>query len=339
MKRKYSKKLGISLAVIILVMSLTSIGYAAVAGKYYDIKAWMGDLKIFRNGQQIQLADPPMIVNGRTYLPVRAVAEMLNKDVTWDPVNYHVGINDKPGDNVTSLQQQLFAAQLEISRLNKLIDESKVTSISDLEKDLMKRYDEYKDVEFDIDLKGNEKDLEVRIYVDLYDFEDEWDDLSDKNITSYLQNIVDHILDKYKNAKIKGFIEDSDRDKELVSFSVSSKGAVSLGKSSSGGSLSSLESYLNKNYGRFKPNKTITVDFDIELYNRKGDIEVLLYVDKGDFNELYDSEIQEYLEDLYEEIRYDFDDGEDIYGEVLDEDNKKNIVDFTFTSKGRARLD
>ena len=36
----------------------------------------------------------PFIIEGTTYLPVRAVSEALGKDVTWNSENYSVHISD-----------------------------------------------------------------------------------------------------------------------------------------------------------------------------------------------------------------------------------------------------
>lgn len=36
----------------------------------------------------------PFIIDGTTYLPIRAVSEALGKDVSWDAENYAVYIND-----------------------------------------------------------------------------------------------------------------------------------------------------------------------------------------------------------------------------------------------------
>lgn len=55
----------------------------------------IGDEILKKNSQEIKLDVAPVIVNGRTLVPVRAVAESLNADVTWESQNNTVLIQTK----------------------------------------------------------------------------------------------------------------------------------------------------------------------------------------------------------------------------------------------------
>lgn len=48
------------------------------------------------NGQQIFCDVPPQIIDGRTMVPLSAVATALNKDVTWNESEWRVDVKDKP---------------------------------------------------------------------------------------------------------------------------------------------------------------------------------------------------------------------------------------------------
>jgi hypothetical protein len=51
-----------------------------------------GNIQLFVNGKQVYSDVPPQIINGRTMVPVRFVAESLGADVKWDGENNAVEI-------------------------------------------------------------------------------------------------------------------------------------------------------------------------------------------------------------------------------------------------------
>jgi hypothetical protein len=53
-----------------------------------------GNNKIYKNGQEISLDVAPQILNSRTLVPVRAVAESFNCNVDWDENTRTVIINE-----------------------------------------------------------------------------------------------------------------------------------------------------------------------------------------------------------------------------------------------------
>lgn len=91
------KSFFINLLFFILMFSLTSLAsnYSENITRYY------ADIKIKLNGQEIIARDEsgtivePFIVNGTTYLPVRAIANALNLDVSFDSTTNTVLLNSK----------------------------------------------------------------------------------------------------------------------------------------------------------------------------------------------------------------------------------------------------
>ena len=161
------------------------------------------------------------------------------------------------------------------------------------------------------------------------------DKLSDSNIKSYLQNIADDILDDYKNISIEGSIMDSStsKNKTLVSFYTKSNGTVVIDNKSKGSSkysdLYDLEDDLNRDYGKYK-----NVYFDIELYEDSyGDIEVTIIVDEYDWDDLGWREQEKYLQNIYEEIIWEFPRVE-VYGYIYDYYYDYKIDSFDFDSNG-----
>jgi hypothetical protein len=68
--------------------NVVGAGYATLKGytspQEEKIVMRIGDLSMFVNGKEIILDVPPTLLNGRTLLPVRALAEALNLTVSWD---------------------------------------------------------------------------------------------------------------------------------------------------------------------------------------------------------------------------------------------------------------
>ncbi len=91
----------IAVGVIIGIMLSGGIVYAATNTK--TIEAWYNNIKIVIDGQEIQPVDAngntvePFISNGTTYLPVRAVASALGKEVYWDGPNFTVYLGSMDG--------------------------------------------------------------------------------------------------------------------------------------------------------------------------------------------------------------------------------------------------
>lgn len=241
--KKNFRKLAVTLAVMILILSLASSGFAA--NTIANLKAHYKNITVYKNGILFNFSKEPFIVDGTTYVPLRDMAEMLDKEVTWDGTTYKIAVNDKPGQNVTELSQQIFSQQLTISQLeskiksleSQLEKQDKKISLKDLSKELSKEHDEinkYIDVE-EIKLKGDEDDIEVQVYINLDDDDklwDRWYDLEDDEakLVKFLQGIVDDILDveQYEDADIVGFIEDEDSGDILVEFTLNKKGKVVL---------------------------------------------------------------------------------------------------------------
>ena len=48
------------------------------------LNLWIDKKEMLVNGDKVLLDVPPMVINSRTYIPVRAVSEVLNSEVYWD---------------------------------------------------------------------------------------------------------------------------------------------------------------------------------------------------------------------------------------------------------------
>lgn len=106
MLKKHIKRIGVLLITLSLLVSTT---YAVSLKKTIDV--YYDNIKIFVNDSYVNPKDgtgktvEPFIYDGTTYLPVRAVAEALGKDVSWDGTTKSVYISDKIIDNIVWLNE------------------------------------------------------------------------------------------------------------------------------------------------------------------------------------------------------------------------------------------
>lgn len=90
----------------IVIGSMLTGGITLAKTGSETLEAWYSDIKIFVNGTKINPTDAngnivePFIVNGTTYLPVRAVGEALGKEVSWDGTTSSVYLTDKNAETV-----------------------------------------------------------------------------------------------------------------------------------------------------------------------------------------------------------------------------------------------
>lgn len=83
------KKIAMMMMVAIMVMSATTCMASGVSGSQKPIK-------VFYNGLAISFPDQqPIIIDGRTMVPIRPVAEALGYDVLWNESNREVQIFSK----------------------------------------------------------------------------------------------------------------------------------------------------------------------------------------------------------------------------------------------------
>jgi hypothetical protein len=319
-----------TLAALLVLGCMVPAGFAS--GNKKMLEAWYMNVKIRSNGQEVYTDTEPFIVDGTTYVPVRMMANIFNKDIQWDPINYIISVTDKPGSDLNYLNVQLMMKDNEIKFLEDKIKDLEGKSstsdigIDDLEDELNDYHDEYKGVDFDITLSGTKTKVTVKIEFSLKKDKTDWNKLTEKNVKSYLQDICDDILDEYPKAGISGYFKDSSgtTSSKMYQFSTSSKGVVSL-DTEDDADLYDLEDDLNDMFydyfGEF--------DVDIELEGDEDDITFNVYIDydryEDDWDDLRDRDIEYFMEEIYFEIEDVFDDA-DIVGYVYDWDGTTRLA-------------
>ncbi|MBD5169315.1 MAG: copper amine oxidase N-terminal domain-containing protein [Oscillibacter sp.] len=97
-KRMFSLLLAITSLLCLTCLASASVGTKTLEAEYKNIKIEM-------NGQVITPKDAagnavePFIVDGTTYLPVRAISEALGLDVDWDPATNTVKLTGAPSNS------------------------------------------------------------------------------------------------------------------------------------------------------------------------------------------------------------------------------------------------
>jgi len=92
------------LGMLVCAILSTTVFSAADGGTIQMIEAVIGGVKIYIDDVQLNAKDAkgnpvyPIITNGTTYLPVRAVGEALGKAVHWDPKTSSVYIGKHDSD-------------------------------------------------------------------------------------------------------------------------------------------------------------------------------------------------------------------------------------------------
>lgn len=349
-KKKMNRKIAVFIATI-LILSLSLGAVAFAEDNFKNLKAWFGSISIYRNNQYVQLSDKPFIVDGRTYVPLRAISELFNKEVGWDGIDYRIDLDDKPDENLIYMTQQLVEAQVKAQELETKVaqleaeleaekETSKKEDLKDLESYLNRRHSTYEDIKFNIYLDGNKDNIEVNIYVNLRYYDYEWDRLYASNKRDYIRDIVDDILKDFKNASIEGSIMDSSTSKNevLASFRKKTSGSLVIDTDydlGSGwyGDLDDLQRYLNKYHYKYEG---IYGDayFRISLEDDKhGDIRVYIISEHNDDLDYLDEyDIKDYIRqicyEIEDEFSYAYIDGyiEDDYTEYyFDFDSKGNV--------------
>lgn len=336
---KNKKRIALMIAVLMLVLSFSTTGFATWLDK--TIKASYRNITVFVNNTQKVATTTsgtvvePFIVDGTTYVPLRGIAEMLGYQVSFNPTTYRIDIT---GVDVSSLAAQVIQKDARIKELETQLAKYTTTSLSTLEDDLEDDYSKIGTVSIkSITLKGDKNNIELQIYVDLTrttDY-DAWKAMSDTTKRTAIQNMVDDILYVYKDANVTGFVQDNYDKSKILKFSLDSRDRVVLGSTGTVDDITDLEDELNDLFYRYYYDTSKYVSFDIYVDGDEDDIFLEIEVNQDDFEILYKEEVQEYLNDIYDEIQ-DWFDGASVEGEVVD--GSTLLATFYFSSRGSLNL-
>lgn len=89
------KKARVIACVLVVLLTFSLIGTAAATNGSKMAELFYRDIKVTLNGKTVNTqASEPFIIDGTTYLPVRAVSEALGLDVKWDSATSTVVLSE-----------------------------------------------------------------------------------------------------------------------------------------------------------------------------------------------------------------------------------------------------
>jgi len=232
--KKFTRRLSIIFAGTLL---FTTILHGASLTKKID--ATFRDIKVYYNNQQKTMEQEPFIYNGSVYLPVRAVSELVDKNVHWDSAKNGVYVTDKGTSSSTVVQQlqsEIVSKNFEIAKINaeKSVLESKIKELEgdgkgsgasgDLKNTLRYLEDDFGSeygIYWDFVLSQSGSRINVEVSFDSREDGRRWDKLTKKQQEDFFKNISKEIRYDHRDATINGKIVDSRTDKTIASFSYS----------------------------------------------------------------------------------------------------------------------
>ena len=295
--------------------------YASQAKKM--IEATYQDIKIVYNGNEVAVdaQNEPFTIKGTTFIPLRQMGELYNKNVQWDAVNHKILITDKAPvvvpdtSQVIALKVEIANKDARIKQLEQQLADAKKSSskkgdLDDLEDQLNDDYEDYYDGDLDasIELSGDEDEIDVLIEVD----EDEWDDLSTRERENLIENIVDDILEEFEDADVAGTVEDGSTT--LLSFTADSDGDVEYED------LDSLEDELNDDYKDYFDGIRLSIELSGDTEDIKFRVNIALDDYQDEWDDLDSSDIDDLYDDIVDDIENVFSSA-DIEGDIYDTDN------------------
>ena len=225
---------------IVLVFVLAIGAFAATGVSKRSLSAIFRNIQLKINGNIIATEEEPFIIDGKTYVPLRVVSQALGALVNWDSDANLVTIDGSgTSSEVEALKAQLQQTEAENAWLKAQIEDlqgdsgttpdpdtdpdtdTTKKSILDLNANLLEDYDKLADIKIkDIRLTGNKDDITVNIDVNLDVYDNDWEDLTDNKIKSWVADICLDIQDYYSDdTSIMGKIKDTDSKDTLIEFS------------------------------------------------------------------------------------------------------------------------
>ena len=324
-KKKLYKSLCLSLAAG-TAMTGTLLNAAELT---QTLKAVYNNISISYNGQIKALSTEPFIVDGKTYVPLRAVSEIMGADINW--ANNTVYITQQNISTVSS-EQEIAAKNLEIVALKQqlelantelktytetssgsLTSATVTNTLNQIEDDYFNDYG----IDWNFDLYILSDRLQLTVYYDSR-YDDVLDETTESQRKTFIKNICYDIASNHTDLEIRGTLEDSRKNVEIAEFKYTSSGSFTYSETVAY-SLSEFETELEYDYesidciGFTIPINYIDLaeDDDILTVTITTDLTPNSYDYRGDWNDLssyYKYRLKDLLDDIISDIEYVFND-------------------------------
>lgn len=216
------------------------------------LNATYRNIGVTYNGTAKTLSAEPFLVDGSTYVPLRAVSEIMGADVNWNGTTNTVTITNNSGDT-TSLQQQLASANYQVTTLQRELETVKAeletykksgsssssstsgTDITTAELDATEDYlhtnlydDLHEDIAINFELTKKSSRLEVTLSYTSSSEERKYNDLKQREIQNYIEDVCEAIATRHSGIEIQGVIEYAKTGAEKASFTYSKTGRLTV---------------------------------------------------------------------------------------------------------------
>jgi vacuolar-type H+-ATPase subunit I/STV1 len=213
---------------ILLVLALSTIAIAANEVYVKQLTATFGKIKFKVDGKDVtkeiesKYDTPAFTVNSRSYVPVRAIAELMGMEVKWDGKTHTAEIIDVKSkayeEELKKKDKEIDELKKEIEKLKKNVVEEK--DLKTIQKELNSEFGTYEDVDFDITLKESKNRIDATITMDLRNSKQEsaWLRMSYSDRKAMIEDIADIILSEFTNVDIYGSIYDEYYRRDVITF-------------------------------------------------------------------------------------------------------------------------
>ncbi len=321
--------------VLVIYIPMQAAGYIQTKKVKYESNY------IYYNGSPKYISEEPILIDGVTYLPVRAFGNLIGFDVDRKGNNAVLEVNTRPGyTSDLSLQQQLQSKDYQIKALKNEIENLKLnmgtgnlvdtnkdnytqttgtdiigTELTATKKELERVYgSHFEGIDLDFDVRVSSKKLKVVISYDSARENDNFEDLYERDINNFVKEVCYDVRERHDDITIEGSIvyeRTNSSDVTKYKFGYSKSNSISY-NSYYGFDIEEIEDVLQKNKSiRIEGyNSAIDIyDTDVRVHDSIEDVFIKLYVDMGteaitkwNGNLNKDYKLQDSLYDICEDI-------------------------------------
>jgi len=233
--KKIKTKLSIIMVLVFVFTMVIGATAFGVGSSVQKVDAYSG-VKVFLNGTEVINTDQPLIINDRTYVPLRMIMELVGSNVTWDSANYRVMLS---GTSTAAKDTEIAALKKQITQLENEIaalEDDTGADLDEIEADLLDIFEDAGEDYFDDDyidvslsLSGDEDDIAYSTKLE-FGSKSSYEDLSDadeSDIEDFLDAVEDELTDAldgtdFEDADITGKLADENDSKLYVKYNGSS---------------------------------------------------------------------------------------------------------------------
>lgn len=340
-----------------VVMSSTVLHAANVTK---TIKAIYSNIAISYNGQTKFLSSEPFIVDGTTYVPLRAVSEVMGANVSWANNTVYITQQDTASVSaqqeiasknfeIASLKQQLELAQKELETFKGTgVAGSNLTTaaIASTLSTIKSTYSDDFNIEWSFNLKQSSSRLDLSVSYDSRYDATRFNNISESKRKQFIKDICQEIANLHKDVEIRGTLEDSRTSKEIASFRYTRTGSYTY-EEQTYYSLSSFAKELEDDYTVINQiGFSIPIKY-IELSERNNTLTFTITTDLRPNNNDYRSQwnnltlankrdLEDFLARIKKDIEREYSSYDDIVGIIRD--NATGNIIANYESNGRLYL-